>query len=87
MLKFYIIKTIGILSLFCKEVTKILKEENSVYAAALEAIKARGGYILEKYFPVISGSGEQKKHIWPTQIKDNLISSGLLIEDNIENFF
>lgn len=71
---------------FCKEVTKILKEENSVYAAALEAIKARGGYILEKYFPVISGSGEQKKHIWPTQIKDNLISSGLLIEDNIENF-
>lgn len=70
---------------FCKKVTNILKDDNSIYAAALEAIKARGGYVLEKYFPILSGSGEQKKHIWPNKIKDNLISAGLLIEDDIEN--
>ncbi len=71
---------------FCKKVTKILNEENSIYSTALEAIKAKGGCILEKYFPIISGSGEQKKHIWPDKIKNNLISAGLLNEDNIENF-
>ena len=70
---------------FCKKVTNILKDDNSIYDAALEAIKARGGYVLEKYFPILSGSGEQKKHIWPNKIKDNLISAGLLIEDDIEN--
>lgn len=67
---------------FCNKVTLILREENSVYAMALDAIKARGGFIVEKYFPIISGSGEQKKHIWPNKIKDNLISAGLLTRDN-----
>lgn len=71
---------------FYEAVVEILKEENSIYGAALEAVKARGGYVFEKYFPILSGTGEQKNHIWPSQIKDNLVISKLLIEDNIENF-
>lgn len=71
---------------FYEAVVEIFREENSIYGAVLEAIKARGGYVFEKYFPILSGTGEQKKHIWPSHIKDNLVISKLLIEDNIENF-
>lgn len=69
---------------YCEKLTKILLEEHSVYGYALEALRAKSGFIVEKDFPIICGSGNQKGHIPPELIKQNLLDSGLLSSINIE---
>ena len=60
---------------YCEKLTKILLEEHSVYGYALEALRAKSGFIVEKDFPIICGSGNQKGHIPPELIKQNLLDS------------
>lgn len=61
-----------------------LLETNSAYGFALAAIKQRGGVVLKRYFPIISGApSRQKKHLSPELILEKLLKAKLVDTINV----
>lgn len=63
-----------------------IDEENPAYAATISALRVRGGIVLLKHFPIISGSPvRQQKQISSDFVLERLESIGMIQVINYEN--
>jgi hypothetical protein len=66
---------------------KALRETETVYAAAIDGVRARGGAVCVDEFPVVSGApNQQQKHVPSSLVLSRLCESGFLRTINYAEF-